>query len=219
MAKLLAYGPLGRDAPLGQDGVPDRLVAGRRLGPTTESRRGHVNGRLCATVSDPPQSRVSSGARMQSAGGLSTSRAVGARDSLAEVRASRCLTTRRLPTHPNERLSMSSQSGPPRRSKRGGRSLKDKIGGALSAQAFKHLVDQRGTDLAIAGIAATVGHTSGGPKNPGPTWISLISHRAYGRLIRGLTDPTNRVRIVAPTASNSWLPTETPSLRPTSTTS
>ena len=54
----------------------------------------------------------------------------------------------------------------------------------LSAHAFKHLLGEAAAILSGCGIAGVFGWTTGTRRNPGPTWISLTSPRAYGRLIR-----------------------------------
>jgi hypothetical protein len=54
----------------------------------------------------------------------------------------------------------------------------------LSARAFKHLRDEAAATLSACGIAGVFGWTTGSRRNPGPTWISLTSPRAYGRLVR-----------------------------------
>lgn len=54
----------------------------------------------------------------------------------------------------------------------------------LSKRAFKHLLGEAAASLSARGIAGVFGWTSGTRRNPGPTWISLTSPRAYGRLIR-----------------------------------
>jgi hypothetical protein len=47
-----------------------------------------------------------------------------------------------------------------------------------------HLVDEASRSLRRAGVDAVFGWTVGGRRRPGPTWISLVSPKGYGRLIR-----------------------------------
>jgi hypothetical protein len=54
----------------------------------------------------------------------------------------------------------------------------------LSAAAFRQLVAEAASDLADAGASASFGTTAGSRRAPGPTWVSVVSPWAHGRLIR-----------------------------------
>ena len=57
-------------------------------------------------------------------------------------------------------------------------------GAPMSAAAFRHLVDDAAPMLADLQVSAFFASTVGAPRSPGPTWISVTSRWAYGRLVR-----------------------------------
>jgi hypothetical protein len=66
----------------------------------------------------------------------------------------------------------------------GGRRSGEVLAAPVSASAFRRLFVDAGPDLAHAGVSAVFGTTAGSRRKPGPTWISLTSSWAHGRLIR-----------------------------------
>jgi hypothetical protein len=54
----------------------------------------------------------------------------------------------------------------------------------LSASAFRLLFADAAPDFAQAGVSAAFGSTAGSRRLPGPTWISVMSPWAHGRLVR-----------------------------------
>jgi hypothetical protein len=54
----------------------------------------------------------------------------------------------------------------------------------LSASAFRRLVEDAAPLLADGGVHAVFASTVGSRRSPGPTWISVSSAQAYGRIMR-----------------------------------
>jgi hypothetical protein len=55
---------------------------------------------------------------------------------------------------------------------------------ALTASRFRQLLEQAARAFGENGIAGVFGSTVSSRQHPGPTWISLTSPWAYGRLVR-----------------------------------
>jgi hypothetical protein len=60
----------------------------------------------------------------------------------------------------------------------------DRVRPALSPTEFRHLIEGSARALADGRVGAVFASTAGSRDRPGPTWISVTSEEAYGRIIR-----------------------------------